>query len=298
MSRGLVVGAAGFIGQHLCDALRNAGWDSVGAGRSGPPERWVYPWTSCDVRDRRSVQAAVAETRPDVVFHVAGAERNDIAALLEVNVLGTANLLSCAGVRIVVTGSAAEYGRIPDDELPATEAAPLRPASSYGTAKAAQTLLAQGLESDAVIARVFNITGPGEPPALVGGAIASQIAELERTGSPGTIEVGNLEAERDFVDVRDAARALVAVAERGAAGEAYNICTGTPTRVADVLEHLLARARVRVKARFDPARATRSDNPRMYGSPAKLAVTAGWTTSHQLEDTLGELLDSWRLTKR
>jgi GDP-4-dehydro-6-deoxy-D-mannose reductase len=293
MSLALVVGAGGFIGRHLCDDLHNTGWAVVGAGRSRQPAAWGDKWISCDIRDHRSAKAAVIETRPDVVFHVAGTDRTDLAALLEVNVLGTANLLA-TGTRVVVAGSAAEYGHIPNDELPATESAALRPVSFYGIAKAAQTMLALLADGDAIVARLFNITGPDEPPTLVGGAIASQIAAVERTGLPGTIDVGNVEAERDFVDVRDAAHALVAVAERGEAGEAYNVCSGTLTRIRDVLDQLLGRAYVRIEARFDPAREPESDTPRMFGSPAKLVESTGWSASWPLGETLADLLESWR----
>jgi GDP-4-dehydro-6-deoxy-D-mannose reductase len=241
----------------------------------------------------------MAEARPDVVFQVAGTRRNDVPALLELNVAGTANLLDVVsaspGVRVVVVGSAAEYGRLPDDELPARESTPLQPVTSYGVAKAAQTMLALRPHVDAVVARVFNIAGPGEPTTLVGGAIASQIAEVERTGSPGTIDIGEVEAERDFVDVRDAARALVAIAERGTHGEAYNICSGRAIRVGDVLDKLLSRARVHIDIRVDPGRGAHSDIRRMFGSPVKLVETTGWLSSWTLDETLADLLDSWRV---
>jgi GDP-4-dehydro-6-deoxy-D-mannose reductase len=299
MSRALVVGAAGFVGQHLSSALAQAQWEVVGGGRSGAPHGWSHEWVSCDLRSPEKVAKALAEAAADTIFQVAAPAPGDFEALLDVQVAGTARLLDAVhasgrAARVVTVGSAAEYGSVQAGELPVDETVPLRPVSLYGVTKVAQTLVALRPGVDAIVARLFNISGPGEPRSLVSGAFASQIAELERDGRGGPIAVGDLTPERDFVDVRDAAGALVALAERGVPGEMYNVCSGVPTSIGEVLELLTGQATVSVEPRFDPARAARTDVPRMVGSAAKLARATGWAPRISLERTLADVLGSYR----
>jgi GDP-4-dehydro-6-deoxy-D-mannose reductase len=299
MSRALVVGAAGFIGRHLADALVVAGWSVAGAGRSDAPSAWPHDWIRCDLLDAARLREAVSGARPDVVFHAAGSPLEKFDRLLSLNVAGTQGLLdaitaSGRAARVVVVGSASEYGSVGAQRLPVDESHALRPVSLYGVAKAAQTLVALRPGNDATVGRVFNVSGPGEPRSLVGGAFAAQIAELERGGAGGEIAVGDLSADRDFVDVRDAARALVALAERGAPGEVYNVCSGVSTPIRDVVATLIAVAEVPVEARLDPDRAVRPHVPRMVGSPTKVRSATGWSPTISLEQTLADVLASYR----
>ena len=299
MRSALVVGATGFLGRHLVAALANEGWRVVGAGRHEAPSGWQHDWVTCDLRSGQSVADAVGSVVPDVVFHVAGAPKNDLDELLAVQVAGTQRLLEAAAAadpsaRVVVAGSAAEYGHVPAEDLPVTEAIPLRPASLYGVAKAGQSLLALRPGTGAIVARVFNISGPGEPPGLVAGAFAEQIVELERAGRSGTIAVGDLTAERDFVDVRDAATALAALGAQGRLGEAYNVCSGVATAISDLFQLLAEDARVKVEAQHDTARAAAVNVPRIVGSAAKLTAATGWKPQIRLSETLSDTLASYR----
>ena len=299
MSRALIIGAAGFLGRRVAETLAAADWLVVGAGRHDAPDGWPYGWVSCDLSRTPSVLDAVASADPDLIVNAADTAHDDFGALLAVHVAGTASLLDAArasgrAVRVVVIGSAAEYGVVEADQIPVDEAVPPRPVSPYGIAKAAQTLVALRPGANSVVARMFNLCGPGEPRSLVCGAFASQIVDLERTGHGGTIGVGDLTAERDFIDVRDAARAVLAIAERGQPGEAYNVCSGIATSIGDVLVLLCSKAEVPVEPRFEPARAARPDVRQMVGSPAKLAALTGWTSAISLEQTLDDLLASYR----
>lgn len=299
MSRVLVIGAAGFLGRHLAETLAAEQWLVIGAGRREAPDAWPYGWLSCDLCSTPSVLDALARAAPDLIVNAADTHHDDFDALLAVHVAGTARLLdsvrgSGSSVRVVAIGSAAEYGRVEADQIPVDEAVPPRPVSPYGIAKAAQTLVALRPGVDAVVARIFNVCGPGEPRSLVCGAFASQIAELERTGHGGTIGVGDLTAQRDFIDVRDAARAVLAIAERGQPGEAYNVCSGIATSIRDVFDLLCAKAGVPIEPRLEEGRAARPDVPRMVGSPAKLAAVTGWTSAISLDRTLDDLLASYR----
>lgn len=299
MRRALVVGATGFLGRHLVAMLVQQGWFVCGAGRGESPAAWPYDWVSCDLLSTSGVLEAVRATEPDVIFHSAGAALDDFDQLLAVHVAGTARLLDAVRAsgrpaRVVLVGSAAEYGNVEAGDLPVQETLPPRPVSRYGVAKAAQTLVALCPGPEAVVARVFNVCGPDEPRSLVCGAFAGQIAGLERTGRGGVIAVGDLSADRDFLDVRDAAGALIALAEHGEAGEAYNVCSGIAMPIRDVLSLLIVHAQVPVEARFDPRRAARPQVPRMVGSAAKLASVTGWTPAIPLAQTLAELLATYR----
>ena len=299
MRSALVVGAAGFLGRHLIDALLAEEWAVTGAGRGDPPPGWAHDWVACDLRSDESVAGAVSSLTPDAIFQVAGAALDDLEALFAVHVAGSQRLVEAvrgAGIaaRVITTGSAAEYGNAEPELMPVTESAPLRPLSLYGVAKVAQSLLAQRPGVPAIVARLFNMTGPGEPRSLVGGAFASQIAELERDGRDGTIDVGDLRAERDFIDVRDAARALAALAAHGELREVYNVCSGIPTAISDVFQLLAEQSTVKVEARYDAARAARVNVPRMVGSAAKLQAATGWTPRIPLPETLSDLLATYR----
>jgi GDP-4-dehydro-6-deoxy-D-mannose reductase len=299
MKRALLIGSAGFVGRHVADAVTDAGWRAIGAGRGAAPPGWSRDWVSCDLHSAASVTGAVTEARPDAIFHLAGAPLDSVDELLAVHVAGTARLLDAvrttkASARVIVVGSAAEYGAVQSSELPVVESVRPRPRSLYGIAKTAQTLVALRPGVDAVVGRLFNISGPDEPPSLVCGSFASQIAKLERGGDGGAVTVGALEPRRDFVDVRDAARALVALAERGRPGEAYNVCSGVATQIGEVLSMLAGRAEVTVEPRYDPARGGGPGIPTMVGSAAKLAADTGWEPLISLEQTLGDLLAWYR----
>lgn len=300
--RALITGASGFIGGHLSAHLTDLGVEVVGAARGARPTDWTAEWRRLDVRDDAEGERALAEVRPDVVFHLAGVARSSsLAELLEGNVVGTQQLLAAASrsasaARIVIAGSAAEYGLAPLSELPLDEHGQLRPLTSYGISKCAQTLVALNAAragADVVVTRTFNLVGPGEPSSLVCGSFASQIAAREAGLEHGPITVGNLDSQRDFLDVRDAVRAYVLVATNGAAGEIYNVCSGTPTRISDVLQMLTARSLTPIDVRA-VSDALHADVPVQFGDPSRLSAATGWTRSFALEQSLEALLASKR----
>jgi GDP-4-dehydro-6-deoxy-D-mannose reductase len=195
-------------------------------------------------------------------------------------------------------GSAEEYGPVGPEEMPIREDAPLRPASPYAVSKVAQGALALlygpagGLR--VVLARPFHHTGPGRGEAFAESSFARQIAEIEAGRQPPVLKVGNLEAVRDFADVRDVVRAYWMLLEKGAAGAAYNVCTGRGRRIRDLLDRLLAASSARVEVRVDPERLRPSDVPAQVGDPSRLRAATGWEPRIPLERTLLDLLDDWR----
>jgi GDP-4-dehydro-6-deoxy-D-mannose reductase len=178
-----------------------------------------------------------------------------------------------------------------------TEETPFRPVSVYGATKAAADIAAaqwgRAYGLDVVRARPFNHTGPGQRPTFVCSALARQMAQVE-AGKLEVVRVGNLDAVRDFSDVRDVAAGYVALLERGIGGEAYNICSGEGASIADVVAILRTHARVPVRLRIDPALRRANDVPRVVGSHARATRDTGWKPAVAFTETLGALLQAWR----
>jgi GDP-4-dehydro-6-deoxy-D-mannose reductase len=310
----LVTGVAGFVGGHLVGFLRAERPDveihgvvlpQGGVSWRGPAGVRVL---EADLNDPKAAAAAVEEVRPEAVVHLAGQASVhqswlDPALTMRTNVLGLVHLLDAArrlALRpaVLVVGSAEEYGPVGPEEIPIREEAPLRPSSPYAVSKVAQAALARlygpagGMRI--VLTRTFHHTGPGRGEAFAESSFARQIAEIEAGRRPGVIEVGNLEAVRDFTDVRDVVRAYWMLLEKGRGGEAYNVCSGRGRRIRDLLDTLLAASSARVEVRVDPERLRPSDVPVQVGDPGRLRAATGWQPEIPLERTLGDLLDDWR----
>ncbi|MEX2663184.1 MAG: GDP-mannose 4,6-dehydratase [Vicinamibacterales bacterium] len=301
----LVTGATGFAGSHLLERLLRsheqvAGWAHTG-GRPHADDSGRVLWRHVDLLDRASVEAAIRELQPTVVYHCGGLPHvveswANAGRALQVNALGTHHLLDAVratspGSRVVVAGSALVY-RPANRAL--REEDPLAPSDPYGVSKLAQEMLALRATTPVVATRPFNHIGPRQQPSFSTSSFAKQIADIEAGRREPVLLVGNLDARRDLTDVRDTARAYEALGATGIPGRVYNICTGTALRVGDVLERLLDLARVRVDVRQDPARLRPSDNPLVLGDPSRLAADTGWHAEIPIEQTLEDLLAFWR----
>lgn len=304
----LVTGAAGFVGSHLLDLLEGAAplvaWRRPEPGPP-PPAREGVRWVDVELLDREAVARAIAADPPAGIYHLAGAahvakswaDTHDTYAL---NVQATHHVLEAVrrhapDARVVVSGSATIY-RPSDDVL--TEASPLGPASPYATSKLAQELLARHAADDdglhVLVARSFNHIGARQDPSFVASSIARQIALIESGALPPEIAVGNLDARRDLMDVRDTVRAYTAMMERGRPGVPYNVCSGRAIAIRELLDGLVARSRVAVRVVQDPARMRPNDMPLMVGSYARLEADTGWRPARTLDETLDDLLAWWR----
>jgi GDP-4-dehydro-6-deoxy-D-mannose reductase len=309
-SRTLVTGAAGFAGSHLLDLLEQQGRPVVACFRRGeplppPPTGRTCRWVEIDVLARPALEALIAEVRPTVVYHLAGAAHvgrswDRSAQTLAVNVLGTHHLLSAIAAlglraRVLVSGSALVY-RMQDRAI--TEDDPVGPQSPYGLSKLAQEMTGTRGVTDlglpVVVTRSFNHVGPRQDPSFFASSFARQIARIERGLGEPVLSVGNLDARRDLTDVRDTVRAYQALAERGQPGRLYNVCSGRAYRVGDILDALVARARRPITVHVDPARYRPNDTPLVLGSHARLTDELGWTPGIPMAQTLDDLLAYWR----
>jgi GDP-4-dehydro-6-deoxy-D-mannose reductase len=248
-----------------------------------------------DVTDRQAMNELVGGARPTHVFHLAGIREGGLDELLRVNVCGTVNVLEAVadeapGTRVVVVGSAAEYGETTHE--PVDEDHPLQPRTDYGIAKAAQELAAAGVavrrDVDLIRLRLFNVIGPGEPTSFVASAVAARIAAIRAGTASPPLQTGDLSTRRDFVDVRDAVRAFRLAATRGEAGAVYNVCSGTATPIRTLVEKLLAMAdiEVAIESTAEPT----ALNVRGYaGSADRLRAAAGWAPEISLVDSLSDV---------
>ncbi len=315
--RALITGASGFVGGHLVEHLAASGDQVVGLSMSG---RWPADLAhldrlarieACDLTDEDEDALAdrLARKRPQVIYHLA-AQANPQASVADprgtwaLNLGGALNLLEAAkraGLdpkpRIVLVGSGVSYGNPAPEDMPVTESTPLRPTNPYSASKAAadllgvQHFLAHG--TDAVMVRPFNHAGPRQSATYVLGGLARQVAEVEAGVKP-RVEVGNLDVVRDFTDVRDVVRGYRLLAEKGRAGEIYNLGTGRGVKLADALDILRGLAKVPIEVFIDPARVRPADQRLLVASAAKLRAETGWSPQYSIEQTLSDMLDGWR----
>lgn len=315
--RALITGVNGFVGgylaEHLLATTTYEVWGVTRApGRLPPPLAGRVAEVHADLSDPEATMGAIAAARPAVIFHLAGQpfvpeSFRDPAGTLATNTLGALNIfLSLIELRIptrvLVVGTADEYGKISEADLPLSERTPLRPANPYGVSKAAQSLLAlqyhlsHGL--DIICARPFTHIGPRQNERFVTAAFARQIARIEHGLQPPIVQVGNLSARRDFTDVRDMVRAYALAAEHGEPGALYNIGSGQAVMVRELLDALLEASTARIEVRLNPELMRPIDIPLVVCDAARLRERTGWAPQIPLRQTLRDILDYWRAEVR
>ena len=309
--RALVTGASGFVGPYLLERLKESGYEVIAAG--GPQESDPR-FLPVDLADSQSLNAAFDIAEPNVVFHLAAQafvprSLDAPEETYEANVMGTARVLqalrewrarNASDARFVFVSSAEVYGAQPDTSRPIDENAALHPRNPYAASKAAAEAIVLGEANsfgiDAVIARAFNHIGPGQSDRFVVSSFAAQLAAIASGGEP-VLRVGNLEAKRDFLDVRDVVDAYVALAQRGERGEIYNVCSGTATSIREVLAELIRIAHVPVEVREDPDRMRPADVPLSYGNNAKLRSATGWSPQISLHRSLQDIYRAAQMSR-
>lgn len=314
--RVLITGITGFAGSHLAELILSEHpevevfgtyrWrsrrDNIGhvEGRVGLIET--------DLRDYSSVHTMLEASRPDFVFHLAAqsfvpASWTGPSETLTTNIVGQTNLFEA--IRrldldpvVQLACSSEEYGRVLPDEVPIKETNPLRPLSPYAVSKVAQDMLGyqyhQSYGLRAIRTRGFNHTGPRRGEVFVTSNFARQLALIEAGGQDPVIRVGNLDAIRDFTDVRDMVRAYWLAVHHATPGEVYNISRGEGISIRDLLDRLIALSTADVSVEVDPARLRPSDVGILVGDCSKFRQETGWEPLIPFDQTLSDLLDYWR----
>jgi len=314
--RVLITGITGFAGSHLADYILQS--------HPGVEVHGLVRWRSrlenilhlkdkiklheADLKDGVSLKKCLEEVKPDRIFHLAAQSFVPTSwrcpsETFTINAVGQINLFEAVlslklSPKIQVAGSSEEYGLALPEEMPMKETNLLRPLSPYAVSKVAQDLLAYqyfksyGLKT--VRTRGFNHTGPRRGEVFICSSFAKQIAEIEKKKRKPVIYAGNLEAKRDFTDVRDIVRAYWLSLEKGKEGEVYNIGSGKAYSMKEVLDILLSLASINIKIDIDPARLRPSDVPILVSDCTKFTQLTGWKPIIPFKQSLQDLLDYWR----
>lgn len=309
----LITGITGFVGSHLVEHLLENNCDVYGVARWRSKTdnidhiRDKITIVNADVKDGYSLTKAFNDIHPDYCFHLAAQSFvleswNSPLETMSINILGTVNVLEAVrhvapDCVVLIAGSSEEYGKVYPSEVPIKETNPLRPMSPYGVSKVATDKLgclynmSYGLHI--VVTRAFNHSGPRRGEVFATSNFAKQIAEIERGKEP-IIRVGNLEAKRDWTDVRDVVRAYWLLVNKGEPGEVYNICSEKVWSIREMLDMLLAHSKVKITIKQDESRMRPSDVPILLGNCDKLKSVAGWNPCIKFDFTLMDLLNYWR----
>lgn len=309
----LITGISGFAGSYLAEHLMAEGGNEVyGTVRETSRMdnlddfRDSLRLLACELTHPEEVREALDEAQPERVYHLAahsfpGDSHRAPWRTLENNLQGQLNLLEAlkgSSARVLVVGSALEYGPVQPEELPVGEEAPLRPSSAYALSKAGQTLMGAqyhlGFGLQVVGVRPFNHTGPRRGERFVESNFAAQIARAEKGLGPPVIRVGDLACRRDFTDVRDVVRAYRLALEHGEPGKVYNVCSGNSWMIGKLLDLLISMASIEIEVQQDPDRLRPDDVAIVEGSNQRIRRLTGWEPVIPLEQSLAELLDYWR----
>jgi GDP-4-dehydro-6-deoxy-D-mannose reductase len=310
--RALITGITGFAGGHLAQILLDRDDEVFGVARElgyglDHLSREVIPIIT-DIRDPLAVDKLLNDIEPEVIYHLAAQAFVPTAwanpwTTFENNVRPQLNILETmvrqkSKARLLIVASNEVYGRVDINELPVKEDAPFRPNNPYGVSKAAQDILglqyflSHGL--DVLRVRAFNHIGPRQSPVFVAASFAKQIAEIEAGLIEPSLHVGNLEARRDFTDVKDVMQAYALLVLRGDSGQAYNVGTGEAHSIQALLEILLSYTHTAIKIEPDLNRMRPSDVPIIYADNSKLRAKTGWAPLYKFEDSLHQVLEYWR----
>ena len=295
----LITGITGFIGSHIASMLEEhyPHIAVIGVDRVAKSDKRRF--IQIDLLDRESIKSLINDTKPDFVFHMAGVVNSkNWQELYQGNVESTINLLEAVKeahfpIRVIIPGSAAEYGSVNKSKLPISEDQAYNPVSAYGVTKVWQTAVAifyaqQGV--DVVVGRLFNVIGAGVPESLSLGAFASQLRKIKSREIPPEIRVGNLKPKRDFLDMRDIYRAFVALAVAGERGEIYNICSGQSVSMEYILNEMIEKSGVTATVVVDQSRVNLADIQDIYGSNGKLCRATTWAQEYTLADSVSTIV--------
>ncbi|GAA5131342.1 GDP-mannose 4,6-dehydratase [Luteolibacter yonseiensis] len=305
-----ITGITGMIGGEVARLARSQGHEVYGIARSSATSRMAVVEEEnvlrCDILDRDALERLIARIKPDLVVHMAAQAYNGISWDMEdmthlTNYTGTLNVLRACKLhapqsKVLLACSSAAYGDVKPEDTPLVEERLLKPMTPYGVSKAATEALGyqywKNFGLKVFLPRLFIHVGTGHPPATAIQNFARQLALISRGLLPPTVRVGNLTSARDFVDVRDGARALMLLAEKGDPGDPINICTGKAHTIGDLLEMLIQASGLDVEVLPDPQLMRPSDEPLLLGDNSKLKKL-GWSPDYTMRETLSTVYQDW-----
>lgn len=305
--RALITGVDGFVGYYLSKHLIEQGDEVIGTTILPDYSNDAIEVQQMNLLDVNNVRDVLSTLQPEVIYHLAGQSAVGLswdkpALTIDINVKGTLHLLDTVrqyipNTKILLIGSSDQYGPIQKEECPINELKPLNPVSPYGVSKMAQEQMAQlyvkAYGMNIIMVRAFNHMGPKQGKNFVVADFASKIAEIEKGASP-IIEVGNLEAYRDFTDVRDIVRGYRLLMEKGHIGEIYNIGSGNPIKVRRILDILIGLSNLPIEVRIDKNKLRPIDVPLVQCDNTKIKNHTGWKIVNEIDQTLEDTLNYWR----
>lgn len=303
--KALITGISGFVGHYLKNELVKNGYDVYGMDIAGDGD--VH---CADLTDYDSVKKVIETIMPDCIFHLAGQASVGLSwtqpqMTFEVNVNGTLNLLEAVrrvkrDISLLIIGSSDEYGKVREEDCPIKETLPANPCSPYAVSKLAQEklckLYAKVYDMKVIMTRSFNHTGPGQKKGFVIPDFCSRIVEIKKTKT-NSMGVGNLEARRDFSDVRDVVRAYRLLMEKGESGEFYNVGSGKAYQIRELLDILIELSGGKIKAYIDSEKVRPIDLPLIQSDITKLADKTKYQPQYDIRDTLRDTLEFWSTDK-
>ena len=312
--KALITGIAGFVGSHLAELLLSEGYEVYGICRPRTKRDHIdhianqLHLEDADLLDSHSLYTTISRVKPEYIFHLAAqsfvpTSWVSTSVTLEVNIVGSANLFEAVRQAdidpvVQIACSSEEYGLVNENEIPIHETNPLRPLSPYAVSKVAMDYLGyqyyQSYKVRIVRTRGFNHTGPRRGETFAESNFAKQIALIEKGKQQPIVWVGNLEARRDYTDVRDMVRAYKMAVEICEPGEVYNICVGKAPKIGDMLNLLLSYSTAKVAIKQDSSRMRPSDVPVLVGDNSKFVEKTGWKPTVPFEKTMEDLLNYWR----
>ena len=310
--RALITGGGGFVGQWLARAMLERGWTVFSGARTTPPrkqvltesERSAVTWTLLDVLSDESIRSALDTCQPDAVIHLAGiafAPEANAAPVraFDINALGAMRLVTALGqpavargVRVLVIGSAEEYGAQDPSAYPIGETALLRPLTPYAVAKASQELISlqafRGTGLQVICTRSFNHSGIGHGESYLLPTLVRRVLELPKSG--GSLRIGNGSVIRDYLHVADVVAAYLLLLEKGLPGEVYNVCSGSGITVREIADRVLKQAGVDAEISTDASLQRPIDVPILVGDNRKLRAATGWAPKRSIDDIINDLI--------
>lgn len=309
MKKGLVIGAAGFVGKYLIDEMRVNGMKPYATKLPHEkPDGLNAEVFDLDVMDQEAIVSLLFEIRPDYIFHLAAQSSVGLAwknpgLTVDVNIKGSINVMDAIRElyykpRVLLIGSGEEYGHIQPGETPIEETNLLRPGNIYAATKACQNMIgsiySKAYDMELMMVRAFNHIGPGQASLFVVSDFCKQVAEIEKGLREPVMKVGNLAAKRDFTDVRDVVKAYVKLVQMGESGETYNVGSGNAQAIQDILKLIISRSDTEITVETDPNKLRPVDVPIIEADITKLNQLTGWKPLIPLEQTIQETLDYWR----